>query len=158
MSNSSNRNRHNHLRAVKKENDVSHLDPRLDPNQMAAMRAQMQQIEFNQHMQNQNLMTQQSALALDAAKYIIDHREDGYCLNPGEVRDTGAPPQMLMFSAEEVHSAFDTVATVATIFKPQVQPPPIPEGGAADGALPEHKSAAPDIPLTEAIPEGMAKA
>jgi hypothetical protein len=153
-------NRTNNLRAL----DGGKSDVSIDVAQMAAMRAQMegqqQQIQFNQHMQNQSLMTQQSALALDAAKYIIDHRDDGYCMNPAEVRENGAPPQMLMFSMDEVHNAYDTIATIAVVFRPQVQPPqvqPPPVADASDGTLPEHKSAAPDITADETIPEGMAR-
>ena len=92
----------------------------VDMNQVAAFRAQMQQIEFNQNLASQQLMTQQSAIALDAAKFIIETSN----------RTGDTPPPIAIFSDAEIRHAYEAVARIAQIFTPQIQPPPIPEGTA----------------------------
>lgn len=92
----------------------------VDMNQVAAFRAQVQQIEFNQNLASQQLMTQQSAIALDAAKFIIETSS----------RTSDTPP-IAIFSDAEIRHAYEAVARIAQIFTPQIQPPPIPERTAA---------------------------
>lgn len=76
----------------------------IDPNQMRSIEAQVHLQQQAQQLQQQNLVTQQSALAHDACKFIVEH-----------------PDQ---FGVNVVEAALKTIGTVATIFAPQTSPPP----------------------------------
>ena len=86
----------------------------IDMAQMGAYRAQMAQIEFNQKAAQAQIMTQQTALALDAAKFIIGLERD-------EETDVA------FFTDEQIGQAYDTVALIAKVFRPQVTEAPPPE-------------------------------
>ncbi len=89
----------------------------VDLNRIGEARQQLQMLEVQIQLQQQNIFTQQAALALDAAKFIIT-------LERSEENVTN-------FSDEEVVLAYDTVARISRIV---VLQSPAPAGEAQEAA------------------------
>gem|GEM_PF-7076483 len=82
----------------------------VDLNQVSNYRAQLQQLEAQQHLQQASLTTQQSALALEACKYIInlERTED----------------DVAQFSDDVIRASYETVERISVVFAPHIQPLP----------------------------------
>lgn len=85
----------------------------IDPYQSRALEMQMHQVAFSQQSAQQQLMTQQSALALDACTFIVSH-------------DSAMLHDAAVFSDDVVRDAYATIERISWIFAPQVGPPQAP--------------------------------
>ena len=89
----------------------------IEPGQLRAFEAQAQLQHAAQQLQQQGILTQQSALALDAAKFIIDHTDYTKL-----EKDAHSP--VAEFSDEIVRNAYQTIEYILQIFAPRPAPPP----------------------------------
>jgi hypothetical protein len=78
-------------------------------NQYGAMKAQAEMYQFQQQVAQQDLVTKQSALALDAAKFII-------MLERSE-------EDIAQFTEDEVRNAYVTIANISRVFAPTIRMP-----------------------------------
>ena len=82
----------------------------VDLNRIGEARQQLQLLGIQMQVQQQQLVTQQSALSLDAAKFMITLERGDECISN--------------FTEDEIKMAYETVARIARMFAPVPSPEP----------------------------------